>query len=173
MIWTQMALATVQCCLETDDSELDPAEMVQNKLESPGTDNIWPTTGYYMYLLAYSCPLSRTQRSRSGRWTQKNWWLPPGPTKTLSSVYWTMSLLTVWALDIAIEILDILVWKQVESPQPDPTPHWFHPGISSRDSAVMEAAWEWAAPPHSGCNTTGCSHQQSEHVILNYGVKLS
>ncbi len=137
MVWTQMALATVQCCLETDDSELDPAEMVQNKLESPGTDNIWPTTGYYMYLLAYSCPLSRTQKSRWGRWTQKNWWLPPGPTKTSSLVYWTMSLWTVWALDLAIVIWIYMCGNRVRAFSQTPPPIDSTPG----SEVGIQRAW--------------------------------
>ncbi len=54
---------------------------------------------------------------------------------------------------------------KVLAPDPvPPLPPWFWPGITSRDSVGMEAAWKWAASQRSGLIATGSWHQQSTHV---------
>ncbi len=59
------------------------------------------------------------------------------------------------------------MWKEGKVLDLDLTRPWLDHGTIGRDSAGMEAAWEWAASPDSGCTAAGAGHQHSEHITLS------
>jgi hypothetical protein len=63
---------------------------------------------------------------------------------------------------------DIHVWKEGKVLDLDPTLPWLYHGTIGRDSAGMEAAWEWAASTNLGCTAAGAGHQHIWFIVLDH-----